>query len=53
EAEEIDGFGQKIKQSIANGWSSLIGGIIWVISLWPLALIIVLVVILIKRRRKT
>ncbi|MFT7268455.1 MAG: flagellar biosynthesis chaperone FliJ [Roseivirga sp.] len=53
EAEEIDSFGQKIKQSIANGWSSLIGGIIWVISLWPLALIIVLVVILIKRRRKT
>ncbi|MGK0489453.1 MAG: flagellar biosynthesis chaperone FliJ, partial [Candidatus Endobugula sp.] len=48
EAEEIDSFGQKIKQSIANGWSSLIGGIIWVISLWPLALIIVLVVILIK-----
>jgi flagellar biosynthesis chaperone FliJ len=53
EAEETDGFGQKIKKSIADGWSSLIGGIIWVISLWPLALIIMLVVILIKRRRKT
>jgi hypothetical protein len=52
EPEESDGFGQKLLKALGDGWRGLIGGIVWLISLWPIALVIVLFGIIIKRRRK-
>jgi HD superfamily phosphohydrolase len=50
--EPTDGFGQQILKSLSDGWSGLIHGIIWIISLWPFALVIGFIVFLFKRRRK-
>lgn len=50
--ETQDNFGQQIIKSISNGWRGLINGIIWAISLWPIALGIGLLIFIVKRRRK-
>jgi DNA repair exonuclease SbcCD ATPase subunit len=50
--EPTDSFGQQILKSLSDGWSGLIHGIIWIISLWPFALVIGFILFLFKRRRK-
>lgn len=52
EPEPTDGFGQQILKSLSDGWNRLIHLVIWVISLWPFALVIGFVIFLFKRRRK-
>uniref|UniRef100_UPI0040482F1F DUF4349 domain-containing protein n=2 Tax=Roseivirga sp. TaxID=1964215 RepID=UPI0040482F1F len=52
EPEPTDGFGQQILKSLSDGWNRLVHLVIWVISLWPFALVIGFIVFLFKRRKK-
>ncbi|MGW8121021.1 DUF4349 domain-containing protein [Roseivirga echinicomitans] len=51
EPESQDNFGQRILKSLANGWASLINGVMWVIGLWPLILVIGLIILVVKKRK--
>lgn len=52
-----DRFTERLKRAFASGWSSIVSFLIWMISLWPFVLIIVLIIalrrrVLRSRRRK-
>lgn len=48
--EDQDSFGQRILKSLSKGWQSVVDTVIWLFSLWPLAILFLAIVIYWKRR---
>ncbi len=50
-------FGQMIKSSLNNGWSSVIGLMLWIVKQWPWLIVLLILAFIIrrylKRRKKT
>lgn len=47
-----DNFIERVKNSLGNGWSSLVGLVLWIISKWPYIILISLLILLWKRWKK-
>lgn len=47
-----DKFSERVKKSISNGWNSIVSAILWVISIWPLIIALVLAYFGWRRFRK-
>ncbi len=47
--EHKDKFSERIKTSLSNGWTSIVGFVIWLISIWPFMILIVLAFFLRRR----
>jgi len=49
-------FFERVKKSLGNGWNSVVSLVLWIISIWPFLILIVLVVLIWKkviRRQKS
>lgn len=47
-----DNFLERVKKSLGNGWRSMVGLVLWVISMWPFLILLTALVVLWKRFRK-
>lgn len=48
-----DKFSERVRESLARGWDSLVGFFIWTISIWPFIVLIIFGVVVFKRIRKS
>lgn len=51
-SKQRDPFGERVKQSLSNGWSFIVGLALLLVAMWPLWLIGAGVVVLVRRIRK-
>ena len=51
-SRQKDPFGERVKQSLSNGWSFIVGLALLLVAMWPLWLIGAGVVVLVRRVRK-
>lgn len=47
-----DQFSERVKKSLSNGWSSIVDGCLWVISMWPALLFILIAFLALRRYRR-
>ncbi len=52
EPQQQGGFIEKVKRSLSYGWIGIVEFTIWMISLWPIVLLVPLLIVIIKRIRK-
>lgn len=44
-----DKFSERLKTSLSNGWHSVVDAVLWLITLWPLMLVLLLILLFIRR----
>ncbi len=50
-----DKFSERVKKSLSSGWNSIVSFVLWIITIWPLILVLILSILVIrgwKRNRK-
>ena len=52
EPQQQGGFIEKVKRSLSYGWIGIVEFTVWMISLWPIVLLVPLLIVIIKRIRK-
>lgn len=52
EPQQQGGFIEKVKRSLSYGWIGIVEFTVWMISLWPIVLLVALLIVIIKRIRK-
>lgn len=52
EPQQQGGFIEKVKRSLSYGWIGIVEFTLWMISLWPIVLLVPLLIVIIKRIRK-
>jgi len=49
---EEEGFGEKIRQALVNGWHVISDSVFAFHAIWPIIIIVTIVLILVKMRKK-
>lgn len=47
-----DKFLERVKKSLSNGWNSIVSALLWIISIWPLIVSLMIVYYVVRRFRK-
>lgn len=48
-APEEDGFGERVKRSMSNGWKGVINFVLALVSLWPFIIAIIIIIYFVRR----
>ncbi len=51
-SSDEDGFLERFKKSVANGWNAIVGFLLMLISVWPFLILIALVVYFVRKFRR-
>ncbi|MCX6236122.1 MAG: DUF4349 domain-containing protein [Bacteroidia bacterium] len=49
---EQDKFSERVKNSLGDGWNFIVGLTLWIISLWPIIILVFILIYAIKKFRK-